>query len=97
MNHQGQHLSEIGPSIVLALHMQLDGTSGIDVWTNPHTRFYLPGLVDDVAKMVHERTSATRGDMLETPASITTRAVRIAQKALESQASSGPSRWDADD
>ena len=77
--------------------MQLDGASGIDVWTNPHTRFYLPGLVDDIAKMVHERTSGTRVGMSETPAATTTRAIRIAQKALEEQESGALIRWNPDE
>jgi len=63
--------------------MQLDGASGIDAWTNPHTRFHLPGLVEEVVQMVHSRTADIRGELSASSASATTNAARNAQKALE--------------
>jgi len=83
MFRQGQHLAEIGPSIVLAVHMQLDGASGIDVWSNPHTRLHLPGLVDDVAKMIHKRAANITAAVPAPAASTSSRAVLKAQKALD--------------
>lgn len=85
MLRQGQHLAEIGPSIVLAVHMQLDGSNGIDLWSNPHTGLHMPGLVDDIAKIIHQRAAGITATMPAQAVSTLPRAVLMAQKTLDEE------------
>jgi len=65
--------------------MQLDGNSGIDIWSNPHVDLYLPGLAQELAQTMLEKTSVVRDELAS--AVETSRMARMRQTAFDNAVS----------
>ena len=75
--------------------MQLDGNSGIDIWCNPHADLYLPGLAQELAQTILEKTSVVRDELAS--AMKTSRMARMRQTAFDDAVTRAAAEEDDDE